>query len=192
MEQIRCFIAIELPSEIRAELDSLEEGLKAGQHPFVKWVAPEGIHLTLKFLGSVASNKVSEIIEAISKAAQGASAMHLQMGGLGVFPNWQRPQVVWVGMRGEIEKLAALQRNIETALAPLGFPPESRGFTAHLTLARLRERASPGEKQRFGEWLRSARSESRTAFEANSLSLMRSQLTPAGAIYTRLASVELA
>ena len=192
MEQIRCFIAIELPPEIRADLHSLEERLRAGQHPFVKWVAPEGIHLTLKFLGSVSSNRVPEIVKAVSEAAQGASAMHLQMGGLGGFPSWQRPQVVWVGVGGEIEKLAALQRNIETALAPLGFPPESRRFTAHLTLARLRERASPGEKQRFGEWVRSTSFETKTAFEANSLSLMRSQLTPAGAIYTRLASVALA
>lgn len=192
MEQIRCFIAIELPAEIRAELNSLEARLRAGKHPFVKWVDTEGIHLTLKFLGNVASPRVSEIVEAMSRAAKGASTIHLQMGGLGVFPNWQRPQVVWVGVGGEIEKLSILQRNIETALAPLGFPPESRGFTAHLTLGRLRERVSPDERRKFGEWLHAAKFETKAAFQANSLCLIKSQLTPAGATYTRLASVELA
>jgi 2'-5' RNA ligase len=191
MERIRCFIAIELPSEIRVGLDSLEERLKTGQHACVKWVAPDGIHLTLKFLGSVASAKVSEIIEAMSRAAQGTSVIHLKMGGLGIFPNWQRPQVVWVGVGGEIDKLAALQRNIETALASLGFPQESRSFTPHLTLARLRERVTPRERQSFGEYIRSTRSETVINFEVNSLSLMRSQLIPAGAIYSRLASVKL-
>jgi len=170
----------------------LERQIKAEQFPFVKWVDPEGIHLTLKFLGNVASPKVSEIVKALSKAAQRTSVIHLQMGGLGVFPNWQRPQVVWVGIRGEIEKLATLQRNIDTALTPLGFPPESRGFTAHLTLGRLRERVFPDERRKFGEWVRATKFETKAAFKVNSLSLIKSQLTPSGAIYTRLAAVELA
>jgi len=191
MEQIRSFIAIELPREIRAGLDSLEERLKAGQHPFVKWVDPEGIHLTLKFLGNIALTTVPEIIEAITKIAQPISPFRLQIGGLGVFPNWQRPQVVWVGIGGEVEKLAALQRDMEAALAPLGFPSESRSFKAHLTLGRLRERASPGDRQRFAAWARSIEFETSRPFEVSALRLMKSQLTPSGAIYSQLASVEL-
>ena len=103
MEQVRSFIAIELPREIKAELASLEERLKARRHPFVKWVDPEGIHVTLKFLGSIALATVPQIIEAIAERAQRMSPFFLQIGGLGAFPNWQRPQVVWVGIGGEVE-----------------------------------------------------------------------------------------
>ncbi len=191
MERIRSFIAIELPSEIKAGLTSLEERLKVGQHPFVKWVDPEGIHLTLKFLGNIAPTTVPDIVEAIARIAQPASPFHLQIGGLGVFPGWQRPQVVWVGVGGEVQKLATLQRGMEAALAPLGFPPESRSFSPHLTLGRLRERASPGDRRSFAQWAQSVRFEASLSFEVYALSLMKSQLTPSGAIYSRLASVEL-
>ena len=191
MEQVRSFIAVELPSEIRAELASLEERLKARRHPFVKWVDSESIHLTLKFLGNIALATVPQIIDAITKIAQPISPFRLQMGGLGVFPNWQRPQVVWVGIGGEVGKLAILQRDMEAALSPLGFPPESRSFKAHLTLGRLRERTSPQDKQKFGEWVTSIKFETALSFEVNALSLMKSQLTPSGAIYSQLASIEL-
>jgi len=191
MEQVRSFIAVELPSEIRAELASLEERLKARRHPFVKWVDSESIHLTLKFLGNIALATVPQIIDAITKIAQPISPFRLQMGGLGVFPNWQRPQVVWVGIGGEVGKLAILQRDMEAALSPLGFPPESRSFKAHLTLGRLRERTSPKDKQKFGEWVTSIKFETALSFEVNALSLMKSQLTPSGAIYSQLASMEL-
>ena len=191
MEQIRCFIAIELPPEIKEALVSLEDKLKAGQYPFVKWVDPEGIHLTLKFLGSVDSRLIPRITEAIERIAQESSPFSLHLGGLGTFPGWQRPQVVWVGMGGEVERLAILQKGIEPALTPLGFPPEGRDFTPHLTLARLRERVSPKEKQGFGEWVRAAKFETRLNFEVSEICLMRSQLTPQGAIYSRLASVKL-
>ena len=191
MERIRSFIAIELPQEIKAELTSLEEKLKVGKHPGVKWVDPVGIHLTLKFLGGVTPDKITEIVEAISRVAQDASPLTLEIGELGTFPSWQRPQVVWVGLTGEISKLAALQKNVDTALVPLGFSPESRSFTAHLTLARLRESVPTQERQRFGQLVASTRFEPSHAFEVDALSLMKSQLTPTGAIYSRLASIKL-
>ncbi|MBM4463204.1 MAG: RNA 2',3'-cyclic phosphodiesterase [Chloroflexi bacterium] len=191
MERIRSFIAIELPLPIRAELGSLQDKLKAGRQPFVKWVDPEGIHLTLKFLGGVDSNLIPEIIKAMSRVAEPAPPFSLQLGGLGVFPGWQRPQVVWVGMGGEVERLASLQKEIESGLSRLGFAPESRPFRGHLTLGRLREQASPRDKQSFGAWVQSVRFESKPSFEVQALSLMKSQLTPSGAIYTQLACAGL-
>ena len=191
MEQIRCFIAIELPQGIKDELGSWEERIRESPYAFVKWVDPEGIHLTLKFLGNIDSTTLPQIIEAVNKAAQGKPAFYLQIEGIGVFPNWQRPEVVWVGVGGEVEKLIALQQSVDTALTPLGFPRESRPFTPHLTLARLRGKASPKERQTFGEQVRSISLEAGTSFVANSVSVMRSQLTPKGAIYTRLAFIEL-
>ena len=191
MERIRSFIAIELPEEIRAELTSLEQRLQAGQHTFVKWVHPDGVHLTLKFLGSIGADLVPEIVEVMNRVARPASPMSLQIGGLGAFPSWNRPQVVWVGMGGEVDRLAKLQNNLESALTRLGFARESRAFKAHLTLGRVRDQASSRDRQRLAEWSRSVGFESGLSFEARALSLMRSQLTPGGAIYTRLASAGL-
>jgi len=192
MERVRSFIAIELPPEVRAELGSLEEKLKGGKHPFVKWVDPEGIHLTLKFLGGIPADMVPRVSEAMTGVAGAAARFSLRVGTVGVFPNWQRPQVVWVGVGGDVDRLAALHRSLEAALAKLGFAPESRSFKAHLTLGRLRERATPREKQDFGTWAQSVGYEGGPSFEVSALSLMKSQLTPAGAIYSRLASAPLA
>ena len=191
MERIRSFIAIELPPEIREALGSLEKRLKAGRHPFVRWVDPDSIHLTLKFLGNVDSTSVPDIVEAMNRVPKPMSSLLFQIEGVGVFPNWNRPQVVWVGIGGDITKLGSLQRDLENTLAPLGFPRESRSFRPHLTLGRLRDRASLKDRQEFGTLARSVRSETRPSFEVSSLSLMKSQLTPSGAVYSRLASVEL-
>ena len=191
MELVRSFIAIELPLELKAELGTLEEKLKAGRHSFVKWVDPESVHLTLKFLGGVPADTIPRILEATTGAAQHWPPFSLQIGGTGAFPNWQRPQVFWVGIGGEIGRLTALHRELESALSPLGFPPESRAFSPHLTLGRIRDRASAGDRRRFGEWAQSIRFEARASFRADALRLMKSQLTPAGPVYSQLASVYL-
>ncbi|MCK5654027.1 MAG: RNA 2',3'-cyclic phosphodiesterase, partial [Dehalococcoidia bacterium] len=91
MEKIRAFIAIELPDPVKDSLSSLEDRLRPAEHPYVKWVDPKGIHLTLKFLGNIATDQVPRIIEAITSASQGLSPLKLQIGGLGAFPNLQRP-----------------------------------------------------------------------------------------------------
>ena len=191
MEQIRSFIAIELPLEVKTELASLEKRIKAGRHYFVKWVDPEGIHLTLKFLGNITSTAVPQIVEAITRAARPISPLRLQVEGLGAFPNLMRPQVIWVGIGGEVEKLGALQKGIDDALSPLGFTPESRSFSPHLTFGRLRDRITLGERQDFAQRISSMGFETGLSFEVSDIKLMRSQLTPRGAIYSQLASVKL-
>ena len=191
MEQLRCFIAIELPDEIRAGLSRLQAQLKSGNQPKVKWVDPYGIHLTLKFLGNVSGDRISQITGAIGQAAQGASPFHLEVKGLGVFPNLRRVQVAWVGITGEVDKLAQLQQRIESNLARLGFAPELRPFTPHLTLARVRDQASPDERQRFGQLIASTKFETAYPLHVDAISLMRSQLTREGAIYSQISSVEL-
>jgi len=191
MEQIRTFIAIELPDEVRAALDRLQNGLKSERQPFVRWVHPGGIHLTLKFLGDMGAGKVPEIREAMAKACRGVTSFRLALNGLGVFPNFRSPRVVWVGLVGEVEKLSALQACLEQALNPLGFAPEDRAFTPHLTLGRLREGTTREERLGFGELVASMRSEGMPSFEVSAISLMRSKLMPSGAIYSRLQSVYL-
>ncbi len=191
-EQIRAFIAIEMADAVRASLSSLQGRLRPHEHPYVKWVDPKGIHLTLKFLGNIEQQQVSQIEEAISQASQGVSPFQLQLGGLGAFPNLRRPRVIWVAMTGEIERLVTLQKGIDQALVPLGFAMESRPFTAHLTLGRLRERASPEERKGIGELVMATQFEAATAMTVNEIILMRSRLTPQGAIYSRIAEIKLA
>ncbi len=191
MEQIRSFIAIELPEELKLGLTQLEAQLKLGEQPWVKWVDPYSIHLTLKFLGNIAVDRTGEVTRVMEEAVQGISPFHLEVKDLGVFPNLRRVQVAWVGISGEVDKLSQLQKYIESALAPLGFAPESRPFTPHLTLARLRDRASLDERQRFGQLIASTRFETAYTIEVDAISLMRSQLTREGAIYSRISSVGL-
>ena len=190
-EQIRSFIAIELPRNVKDGLARLRSELERAEHPFVKWVNPESIHLTLKFLGNIPFKQVAEITKAIEAASKGISPFHLEISGLGAFPNLKQPRVLWVGIKGEIDKLVSLQQNIDLALAPLGFAKEERPFVPHLTLARIREGASPKERKSFGELVMSTSFEISYPFDVEAVSLMRSQLTPAGAIYTRLFMTKL-
>jgi len=191
MEPIRSFIAIELPNELKSELTRLEARLKSDNQPGVKWVNPDSIHLTLKFLGNIAADRTGEITRAMENAVQGISPFHLEVKELGVFPNLRRVQVAWVGISGEVDKLSQLQKRIETALTPLGFAPETRAFTPHLTLARLRDQTPLDERQRFGQLIANAKFDTAGTIEVDAISLMRSQLTRKGAIYSQISSVKL-
>ena len=190
-EEIRSFIAIELPEEAKEGLARLRNGLERDEHKFVKWVNPGGIHLTLKFLGNIPSKRVAEVTEAIEEATQGISPFHLEIGGLGAFPSMRQARDFWVGIGGEVDKLSRLQQNIDSALTVLGFVKEERSFVPHLTLARIRQGASPLERRNFGELVGSTIFEDKYHVEVEAVSLMRSQLTPAGAIYTCLSVVGL-
>jgi len=190
-EEIRSFIAIELPEEVKSGLDRLKGEMKETEYTFVKWVGSEGIHLTLKFLGNIPFKLVTEATSAIKEASEGISPFHLELSGLGAFPNLKQPRVVWVGIWGEVDKLLRLQQNIDFALSPLGFAKEERPFVPHLTLARVRQGASSIQIKNFGELVASANFKMalnlfQGSFEVGAISLMRSQLTPKGAIYTRL------
>ena len=190
-EQMRSFIAIELPQNVKNGLAQLRSELERAEHPFVKWVNPESIHLTLKFLGNVPFKQVAEITKAIETASKGIPPFHLEISGLGEFPNLKQPRVLWVGIKGEIDKLVSWQQNIDLALASLGFAKEERPFVPHLTLARIRQGASPKERKSFGELVMSTSFEISYPFDVEAVSLMRSQLTLAGAIYSRLFMTKL-
>ena len=190
MAEIRAFIAIELPESVRAQLGRIQGQLKPGHEGVVRWVDPKGVHLTLKFLGNIAESQVPAVADAVRGAAK-VGRFPVEVGRPGAFPSLQAPRVVWVGVGGDLEKLAALQRAIDGALARLGFPPENRPFSPHLTLGRVRETASKAERRALGEAVGHLRIEALTPVEMDSVSVMRSQLTPSGAIYTCLASIPL-
>ncbi|MBI4302585.1 MAG: RNA 2',3'-cyclic phosphodiesterase [Chloroflexi bacterium] len=187
-QHIRAFVAIELPNAIKEILAHWQERLKTQlSGPSIKWAGPQGIHLTLKFLGHVPSPLVPQIEATLVQGSRGLKPLQLELTELGVFPNWQRPRVVWVGIGGEREKLAKTQRSLEIALSALGFAPESRPFSPHLTLARLRPGTIITELKQFRESAQALAEETLPTWEVTAISLMRSQLTPKGAIYHRLA-----
>jgi len=191
MEKIRSFIAIELPNELKSKLTQIQARLKAANQPRIKWVDPNGTHLTLKFLGNIEPSMIDPITEAITDAAQKTPPFTLDVQQLGAFPNLRRVQVVWVGLGGEINKMKQLHQLIEANLAHLGFSPEQRPFKPHLTLARVGNEASPDERQRFGELIASTKFETSQSIKAESINLMRSQLTREGAIYSQISSAKL-
>ena len=190
-EQIRSFVAIELPEEVRKGLARLRDELERDEHRFVKWVDPGGMHLTLKFLGNIPSKRVTEVTGAMEEATHGISPFHLEISGLGAFPGLKQVRVFWVGIGGDVDKLSKLQQTIDAALAALGFAKEERPFVPHLTLARIRQGASPSERRSFGELVDSTIFEEKYPVEVEAVNLMKSQLTPVGAVYTRLAVVRL-
>jgi len=192
MEKIRTFIAIELGESIKDELTKLQERLK-GEAPrgSVRWVRPGGIHLTLKFLGDVPADQIEEIARALQKSCQGFAPFSLSCGGLGCFPNLNRPRVVWVGIQEETGTLAQLHEAIEENVAPLGYPTEKRKFSPHLTLGRVQRRVGSGDRRRLGELVGALEIGTLGQMEVRSVNLMRSDLRPSGAVYTRLAEVEL-
>jgi len=191
MEQIRSFIAIELPREIKLAIASLQDKLKASGGAPVRWVDPGNIHLTLKFLGDIDTGITGRIAVVLEEAARGTHPFKVEVSGLGVFPNPRRVQVVWVGLTGELEKLGQLQKRIEDGLVPLGFPAEGRAFTPHLTLARVRDYAGPDERQKLGQLIEKTEFDAKYAIKVNTVQLMRSQLTREGPVYTRISTIEL-
>jgi 2'-5' RNA ligase len=192
MDKIRTFIAIELDESIKDGLTRLQEGLK-GEVPqgSVRWVRPASIHLTLKFLGDVPADQIREITRALERSCQGFAPFSLTCGGLGCFPNLKRPRVVWVGVHEETGTLAQLQKAIEANVAPLGYPTEKRKFSPHLTLGRVQRRVSSSDLHRLGEQVGSSEIGTLGQMEVRSVNLMRSDLRPSGAVYTRLAEVKL-
>jgi 2'-5' RNA ligase len=193
---MRLFIALELPPEVREAAALVARELKASGAD-VKWVKPESMHLTLKFLGETPDDQVPDIKTALDHACVGHSALDLTIKGCGSFPGEKKPQVVWLGLDGQIEQLRDLAGAIEARLELLGFPPERRSFKAHLTLGRLRRGPKRGGK-RGGSVVPLVRAIAAykdfqgPAFRADHVVLMKSTLTPSGPIYEPLAEFKLA
>lgn len=191
MEKIRSFIAVALSPEVRKELASIKNQLKSGAGAPVKWVETENLHLTLKFLGDILPAQIPVLINAMQKAAMTMGPLKLEMNSLGVFPNQRRVRIIWAGLGGDVEKLSGLQQRLESTLEPLGFTKESRPFQPHLTIGRVREQASPAERESLGNRVLTFSSLPPSPFIVDTLFLMRSTLTPSGPIYTELGNIPL-
>lgn len=191
-DAVRCFVAIELPADVKRELASLSENLRDSCRAPVKWVEGEAMHLTLKFLGNVPASQIEEIRSAVASACTDTGPLRLHAAALGAFPSARNPRVVWVGLQGDAEALGRLAERIDDSTASLGFARESRPFTPHLTLGRVRQEATTTQRASIAMALENATPANPEPFDVSQVSIMRSQLSPRGARYTCLGRVDLA
>jgi len=176
---MRLFIACPVPEEIKNKIADLESEFRVSNAD-VKWVRPESIHLTLKFLGEVDEDKISEINNKISKAIEGFSVFRAVVEKIGVFPDWKRIRVVWVGIEDGQKELNELSKSVEDKMASIGFKKEKRGFTAHITIGRVRSGRSI---DRLIDMVRKKSDISLGAIQISEVLLMQSILRPEGASY---------
>lgn len=144
MDTYRCFVAIDLPAGLKKELADIQRGL-AGWPAKVKWVEERNFHLTLKFLGDVTPSQVESVTERLGKAASRHQKFTFRISGLGAFPSTRNAKVIWAGIRDADRGLTGIRSDIEAVLGELGFTPEAKPFSPHLTLGRVKDlRPVPG------------------------------------------------
>ena len=182
---IRSFVAVDLQAPVRQAVNDLQGQLRR-INADVRWVRPEGLHVTLKFLGSVAPAQLERVHAALAADLHDLPAFSVQVRGLGAFPNWRRPRVVWVGLHGE--GLVALAARVDGALAPLGFEREQRAFTPHLTLARVN---TPRGWPRLEEACKAHLDDAFGASDIGAVTIYRSTLQRGGAVYAPLWTIAL-
>lgn len=184
---MRTFVALVPSAAEQARLADGSARLRDAGFP-IRWVPPENVHLTLKFLGEAGEERVREVCAAVDGAAAGVAPFEMSVGRFGAFPSPRRPNVVWLGVELE-STLGELQELVEQALAGLGFPREERAFRPHLTLGRAHKRLSPKEFRGLDELLK--RLDYSDTFQVRSVDVVRSRLMPTGAIYDVVHSANL-
>ncbi|MFN8498494.1 MAG: RNA 2',3'-cyclic phosphodiesterase [Anaerolineae bacterium] len=188
---IRTFIAVELPVDVREALARTQASLKRDlTMRSLRWVNPDSIHITLKFLGDVMPSQIAAITDALADVVPRHVAFSVAVAGLGAFPNLSRPNVLWVGLAGHLVPLQKLRDDIEAVIAPLGFPTERRPFQPHLTLARIKD-ADAADLRLIGDTVRHAEARYLGQIAVQEVALMRSELRREGAVYTQLAAFPL-
>lgn len=180
---MRVFLAVELSSDVRTSIAALQEALKSSIRPGVaiRWVRPENLHLTLRFLGEVEPSVVTALVETLPDRVRACQPFSFSLRGGGCFPNAKRPRVAWVGVDPVPDELGRVQRAADDAVRHHGFPPEGRGFEPHLTIARFKTSKTPEksvsplvtalEDRDFGET------------RVSEIVLFESRLSPRGASY---------
>lgn len=189
--RIRAFVAIELSDDAKRALTALIQSLRNRRIDGLRLVRPEGIHLTLKFLGDIDTSRVPRIADALATASTRHTPFRLTLAAAGFFPNADRARVLWIGVGGDLRPLRDLQRDVDETLAALGFAAEKRPFNPHLTIARMRDSAARADRRRAADALAAYPLPHGIVISANAVSLMQSDLRPGGAVYTRIAHAPL-
>ena len=189
---IRCFIAIDLDPDVRRRLGDVQDRLRStlpGEP--LRWVRPDGVHLTLKFLGDQPADRLESIRQILSAWASDAAPLDLQIAGAGAFPDSARPRVVWVGVHEASGRLPGWVDGLEALLEPLGVRCEGRPYQPHLTLGRVKDRLTPAGLQGLQQELSALDQKTIASFHVEEVILYRSELRPAGAVYSPLATAQL-
>ncbi len=189
---IRTFIAIELDANVKAELEKLQRRMRAEPiSGVVRWVASGSIHLTLKFLGDMEPERTPHVLAAMKAACNGVAPFDLTVRGAGCFPNFQRPNVIWAGLIGQVQVATLLAQRIENECARLGFDPDDRPFSPHLTLGRIGREVDYNQRRQVGEMVRRMDLNLNGVIHADLVRLIQSELRPLGSLYTPLGQVRL-
>ena len=188
---MRTFIAVDIPSPIQQAIQQKTAALRQTLGArLVRWVAVENIHLTLKFLGDVSPENVKMLSQMLAVQVEPIHALELRIGGLGSFPSLRRPRVLFVGVQAPAG-LEALYRGIESACTQLGYESESRGFSPHLTMGRVRQEISSSDQQQIRNALEGTKIDAIGVARVDSVHLYKSDLKPNGSVYTKLFSAPL-
>jgi 2'-5' RNA ligase len=190
MSMLRAFIAVEIPAEIQQKIHRETSNLRKGIDSLVRWVPPQNMHLTLKFLGDVSPNSLEFIRQMLRTEAENVPCFDLHLAGLGAFPNLKRPRVLYVGIQAPAA-LDTLARGIESASRRLGYEAEERPFSAHLTLGRVRQNVNATEQQQIRRAIEGTQVDLLGTARVDSVHLFKSDLNPGGSVYTRLYSAPL-
>ena len=190
-ERIRSFIAIPVPSAGIQALDDAVKRLDSDLGRSVRWVRPESIHLTLKFMGDIQPEMAERVLDALPPVAARFSPIGLSISGMGVFPNPRRPRVLWAGVHGDLETLSALQLAIDEAVGKLGLPKEQRAFSPHLTLGRVRRDVAEGQLRRIGQVVADGELSGAPSWTADTVNLMRTELDPTGSRHYLVGSASI-
>lgn len=178
---LRCFIAIELPAELKKNIDVYMERLRQTGAD-VKWVLSENLHLTLKFLGRTPEELLLDINKRLLSITKLYNRFYIQVFSAGVFPNIKHPRVVWLGIQ-DSEEIIKLQRDIDESMAEFGFEREDKQFKPHLTIGRVR---SMKNRDMLIKELATLKDVDFGKIEVNNIVMMKSELKPTGAEYFRL------
>jgi 2'-5' RNA ligase len=187
---MRCFIAIDIDEEIRNALGDLQQKLRNSvdvKRSDLKWVDPENMHLTLKFLGEIKDEKVAEVCNIVKAVASRHKSFELDIESVGHFGG-RSPKVLWVGTGKGGENLLKLQEDIEESLASAGWPKEAREFAGHLTLCRIRH---PAVGMKLAQVSEDYKDFKLGTISAGSVSVYQSELKPSGPVYTVLGNYKL-
>ena len=191
MSLLRTFIAADIPPIIQKSITQQVNNLRnVLGNTSVRWVPVQNIHITLKFLGDTSKASMDELTRILHMEADAHADFDIHINGLRSFPSPKRAHVLYIGIQDSAE-LEALQRGIETACARIGFEPETRRFSPHLTIGRVRQRISTSNLQKIYEILRDVKIDSLGIARVDSVHLYSSERKPSGAVYTKLFSASL-
>jgi RNA 2',3'-cyclic 3'-phosphodiesterase len=189
-ETWRTFIAIDPGKPLRSKIDQLQTRLQNKTGPGVRWVNPDQVHLTLKFLGDVPVSAIDPLAQALKNACSAAKPFELTLEGSGCFPSYKKPNAIWLGLSGGLPALQALQQSIERETDAFSAHKENRGFSPHLTIGRVKARLAR-EQQRIGAVLEGTSVGVLGSFPVGDVLLIRSLTLPEGPRYTTLARAAL-